>query len=152
MESKDWNGLTDAERVKAVEDIIGKARYSYDHRRGKADNITWGSIDNARSAFAVYQLIAHDPAIRQSCPSCHPKVLDKLREFTGLPALSEGASESEAMRRLGICLKCPLLSSKTGLKGSFPWFRAKGNTCESCGCLVRAKVLLRGERCPEGNW
>ena len=152
MTGNEWDALTDLQRAKAVEGIISEVRYSYDQRRGKADNITWGSIENAREAFAIYQRLSPDPSIRQSCPSCHPKVFDGLREFIGLPKLSEEASKSEASRRLSICLKCPLLSSKTGLKGSFPWFRAKGNTCEACGCLVRAKVLLNGEKCPEGNW
>lgn len=44
--------------------------------------------------------------------------------------------------RMAICQACP--------------YATAGNTrkyiCGKCGCVIAAKVMLPGARCPEGKW
>lgn len=48
-----------------------------------------------------------------------------------------GSTLDERQRHLAACLNCE---------------RNAGGVCDACGCSVRHKVLLAGERCPIGKW
>lgn len=48
-----------------------------------------------------------------------------------------GSTLDERQRHLSICLSCE---------------RNHGGACDACGCSVRHKVLLAGERCPIDKW
>jgi hypothetical protein len=39
--------------------------------------------------------------------------------------------------RRKICVRCPL--RRQGL-------------CRACGCIIKAKTMVRGEACPKGRW
>jgi predicted Zn-ribbon and HTH transcriptional regulator len=52
--------------------------------------------------------------------------------------------ESEAARRLSICVKC--------VENSTPDEIRKSSTCKKCGCFLGAKSFSKNSKCPIGKW
>lgn len=51
-------------------------------------------------------------------------------------------ASAETLKRWDICKACPQF------RAPVKWFEH----CGLCGCLVRAKILPPGEKCPSGRW
>ena len=49
------------------------------------------------------------------------------------------SQEDLAKSRISICEKCSLFDNSR-------------NTCQSCGCFIKAKVKLQSAKCPIGKW
>lgn len=49
---------------------------------------------------------------------------------------------SYGARRLKICRKCDRM--KTGA--------VLGERCGKCGCILKSKVAVESEKCPDGKW
>lgn len=50
--------------------------------------------------------------------------------------------DKTSLHRLNICNKC---DSKRYLKGF-------GNYCNECGCIIKSKVTVKDEKCPNAKW
>lgn len=64
----------------------------------------------------------------------------------------DAAEESAVQARRDICRTCDQASRNLS-----PRYAAAGglttlSRCRRCGCLIAAKTLLAGQRCPLGRW
>lgn len=67
------------------------------------------------------------------------------------PAPPSEAAPSQYQQRLLLCASCDKLRR---LHGGLPPGADVGllDRCGECGCLVKAKAFLSGQRCPLGKW
>lgn len=92
-----------------------------------------------------------------ACGSCRRDwdvVRDVVHGAVGLVKVAVGLERSPEMvsaARLESCRSCVhLLRFVKGIDAAADV--GLGDRCELCGCFVRAKSLLSGERCPAGKW
>lgn len=68
-------------------------------------------------------------------------LFDFIKGVIGRAKVASGVDRTPPDRyeaRLGLCSICPALTGE--------------GRCMDCGCPVRLKALVNGERCPRGLW
>lgn len=78
-------------------------------------------------------------------------VVDGAVGLVKVAAGVDRTADDVAAARLGACAVCPMLQrAVSGLPQGADVGLA--DRCASCGCFVRAKVLIASEACPDGRW
>ena len=56
-----------------------------------------------------------------------------------IDAATNGLLDKESsLKRYNVCLECPFLKNSS--------------QCKKCGCMMKAKVRIKGSSCPIGKW
>lgn len=78
---------------------------------------------------------------------CKEKAKRIAKGAVGLTKAALGidpASPDRVVQRLNICRRCRHFIQGKGYRGK--------ERCKLCGCLLRAKVRINSEKCPEEKW
>jgi hypothetical protein len=79
--------------------------------------------------------------VKKKC-GCGAQVAKGVVGLTKAALGIDKADDAEIERRQGICATCPNAKLLAGVV----------NRCALCGCAIRAKVRIKGEKCPAGKW
>ena len=136
-------------REQQIHDILERGRFS----TSKAGTVVqWAPGDRPEAFRIAIELGARIGLKDQGCPSCNITALNTLLQHVGLPPLVKQETHSITEARLRVCNGCEFLAKETRLKTAFPFFEWAGVNCTVCGCVVKAKAALKGQRCPKDKW
>lgn len=138
-----------ADHTLRIDGILQRGRFTH----SKAGTVVeWAPGDRPEAFRIAIDLGARVSMKDQGCPSCSITVANTLLTHMGLPPLVKAAPHSITEARLRVCHGCEYLAKETRLKTHFPFFEWAGVNCTVCGCVVRAKAALKGQKCPKDKW
>lgn len=121
------------------------------------DRVEWGR--DLSQATGIYTAITRHKPKLGSCISCHLDMLNALRGFVNLPAITKPVPQDRQSKRMRLCQECPAHRPATQSCGRLfkDAFNPRpilidGQQVNPCGCYLPAKVKFKHATCPAGKW